>query len=135
MATEFVIPDVTTDQVLRVLQIDDDMVVIDNGNDYIIEMPIDPGYSLQKRMAIARIVDMPGDDIQQGGNKASIFLNKTDDVNCWFTGYATSVRQPEIILDRVVELLEAHGIESSWMSEHDEGFEELCDIDDEEELD
>lgn len=127
MSTSYVIPDITTAQVLQVLQADDDIIVIDNGDDYIVEMPIDPSYSLQKRMALARFMDVPGDDIQQGSNKASVFLSKTDDVNCWFMGYATSIRQPELILDRIIELLDAHGIEASWISEHDEGYFELLD--------
>jgi hypothetical protein len=134
MSTSYVIPGATSEQVLSVLQTDDNMVVINDDDHYVIEMPIDLNYSLQKRMALARATEQPGDDIQQGGNKASIFLIKSEDGTedfCWFVGFATSIRHPELVLDRIVELLDAHGIESSWMSEYDEGFGDYMDGSDE----
>lgn len=126
MSTEFVILDVNINQCLQALQLDDDIIVTDHDDHYVVETPIDKQYSLQKRMAMSRIIGIPGDDIQQGGNKASIFMNKVeDDQNTWFTGYGTSVRHPEVVLDRIIELLKWQGVQASYMSEHDDGYHEM----------
>jgi len=121
MTTDYVIPDVSPQTILIILEDDDETLVLDEGSSYRIELPTDQDYALRKRIALARALKAPPDDLPQGSSKSIVFLNKTQDPNnSWFTGSTVSLSHPEIVLEHIVSLLEARGIETTWYSEHDE---------------
>lgn len=118
MSTEYVVPNVSLERVLEAAAADDDIVVFDHGDDYELSMPIDPQYSLAKRVKLANFLDLPPDDLQQGTNKATVLLLKVpDEINAWFMGRAVSMNHPELILERIAQILDA-----PWFSEHDEEY-------------
>lgn len=118
MSTGFVMPGTSRERVLEAAASDGDIIVLDLGEDYEISMPIDPQYSLKKRVNIAGMMRVPPDDLQQGNNKASVQLMKVpDERNAWFMGYATSMNHPELVLNRIAKILDA-----PWLSEHDEEY-------------
>jgi hypothetical protein len=115
MSVGYVIPDVSQDVILSVLEIDDDIVVLDNNDNYAISMPINPRYSLKKRIGLSQAINVPPDTVQQGGGKSSITLHKTEDAdNSWFSQTAASINHPEIILSKILDLLGSHGIDANW---------------------
>jgi hypothetical protein len=123
MSTGYVIPDSSREFILRVLETFDDVIVTDEGDEYLIRMPIDPGYSLKKRVGLASIAGAPPDDVQQGTNMAQIFLMKApDEINAWLWGTGTSISHPELILDRICEKLEELDRNPLWLSEHDDEY-------------
>lgn len=111
-------PDVSREQVLEAAASDDDIVVLDLGEDYELSMPIDPKYSLNKRVKFARVMNVPPDYLQQGNNKATVLLMKApDEVNAWFMGYGTAASNPELVMERLSAILDA-----PWFSEHDDEY-------------
>ena len=112
MSVGYVIPDVSQDVILSVLEIDDDIVVLDNNDSYVISMPINPLGSSDKRIAPKDHFDDTEDEYS---NKSSITLHKTEDAdNSWFSQTAVSINHPEIILSRILDLLDSHGIGANW---------------------
>lgn len=85
---------------------------------YRLQMNTPKGYGIQKRMALSRFANVPGDDVQQVSDISTVFLMETEDTeNTWLFGTATSVSSPEIILDALSEALDTH-----WYSEHDDEY-------------
>lgn len=120
MSTDYVMPNVSREAVLAAIEQDDDIIVTDDGDSYTIKMPIDKNYSLNKRVRFAQMVNVPPDTIQQGGNTATIFLAKApDEIHSWFWGTGTSIHHPEVILNRIVELV---GRGAYWVPEHDDEY-------------
>lgn len=118
MSTSYVIPNVSWQQIIQTAEEIGDMVVTDEGDYYHFRMPIDPQYSIRKRIGLGIATESPPDNIQQGDNTAHIYLYKTlDHDNAWFEGYGVSINHPELILDKLAE-----AIEMPWYSEHNETY-------------
>lgn len=85
---------------------------------YRLQMNTPKNYDIQKRMALSRLTNIPGDAVQQVSDISTVFLMETEDMeNTWFFGTATSVSSPEIILNALSKALDSH-----WYSEHDDEF-------------
>lgn len=126
MSSGFVIPNVSRERVLEIAVADDEIVVLDHGDDYELSMAIDPKHSLGKRIKFAKVMNTPPDNLQQGGNKSSVLLTKApDEINTWFWSAATSMTNPELILNRIAEKLKV-----PWFSENDEEYWEIMGEDD-----
>ena len=126
MSTGYVIPDTSQKQILFVLGDDTNISVTEENDQYIIKMPIEQEYSLKKRLGLAKVLQIAPDNIQQGNNEASVILMKTPDkTNSWFWCNSVSINHPEIVLDRIGELLEQNGFSGYWFSEQDEEYFEL----------
>jgi len=118
MSTGYVIPNVSWRQIIQATEAIDDIIVTDEGDSYHFHMPIDPQYSIKKRINLGIVTKSPPDNIQQGGDTAHVYLYKTPDPdNAWFEGTAVSVNHPELILNKLTET-----IEMPWYSEHDETY-------------
>jgi hypothetical protein len=118
MSTSYVIPNISYQKLLRTAEQLPNLLITDEGNNYLLRTPIDPHYSLQKRINLGKTTNIPPDNIQQGNNTASIRLYKTEDTNnSWFEGTAVSINHPEIILNKLTL-----AIKIPWYSEHDEEY-------------
>ena len=125
MSMGYVIYGVPPSELLDVIRSDEHISVSDGDGGYdIIYRHFDMAkYSLRKRVGLSRAINIPPDAIQQGGGTARIVLMHTDDQDdCWFWANAVSVTHPEVVLDHIVDLLEAAGVDAYWLSENDDGY-------------
>lgn len=125
MSMGYVMPGVSPTDLLDVVQNDDGILVLKrpDGFEIVYTNPDIATYSLHKRVGLSRILKIAPDDVSQGDNTARIVLMQTDDQdNCWFWANGVSVSQPEVVLDRIVELFDSVGIDVRWLSEDDDGY-------------
>jgi len=91
---------------------------------YRLQMSNDADYAIKKRAALSNMIGIPGDDVQQSGDYCTILLYETDDMeNSWLEGFATSISNPELILDALSKELD-----TEWFSEHSDEYWELSDL-------
>lgn len=99
MSMGYKIPDISPTKLLQVIQTDDDILVLEHSEAYTMEY-VPPGMA-----------------------KSSIQLLKTEDQdNSWLWATSITLTHPEVILDRILELLDSHGIQAEWITENDEGY-------------
>tara|TARA_R110000765_G_scaffold5157_3_gene16003 strand:- start:1422 stop:1808 length:387 start_codon:yes stop_codon:yes gene_type:complete len=127
MSVGYVIPNVSKEQVLNVLETMDNAFVTDDSDHYTIRVSpqsnSNPGTMAPKNHF---------DDFEdEYGSTAEIMLMKTqDEFNAWFWAYSVSTTQPNIVLDAICEKLQA-----VWYAESDREYEEIVDEDSEQNTD
>ena len=125
MSVGYVIPNVSKEQVLNVLETMNNAFVTDDGDHYTIRV------SSQVEYATPESND-PLDNIGRNTfGTAEIMLMKTqDEFNAWFWAHSVSTTQPNIVLDAICEKLQA-----VWYAESDREYEEIVDEDSEQNAD
>jgi hypothetical protein len=117
MSASYVIPNVSQEEIIKIAE-QTGLIVADKNDHYLISTSINPRYSLQKRARLGQVINIPPDNLQQGGDTASVRLYKTKDAdNSWFEMNAVSINHPEIVLDKIAEALDM-----PWYSDSDNEY-------------
>lgn len=84
-------------------------------------------YSIKKRVALSGFVGKAPDDLQRAHAVSSVYLDSQalDKDNTHFQGFTVSLSDPEVVLDRISELLSEQGFDPVVLSEYDEEYQEL----------
>lgn len=92
-------------------------------------------FVIKKRINLARMANQAPDDLPRPSNETSVFFEtQAPDENSHFTGFATSVRNPEIILNMIADKANnLYDCDCYIISEHDEEYEQLFFEDEEDE--
>lgn len=129
MSSGFVIPGISHGELLKRIMISNLFDIQDDKEDNLVPGVIislvlnktHKQYAMKKRVALAKMINIPADDVAHAKVAPRIILMKTADTdNAWFWSTAQSVTNPELVLDAIIKIL---GDTYTYYSEQDEMYQ------------